>query len=167
MKSIVSLLILILIFGCSTKKSDKELFDEAKKDLKENKVPEAVIAFEQIVKEHSESKLAPEALSELASIYQNKQDKSITEEENLEKAVTLFKQIHDEYPESEYAPSGLFMSAFISANDLKRFQEATLLYKQFLKEYPDNDLAASAQAELDNMGLSPEEILKNNMAKEK
>jgi TolA-binding protein len=167
MKSIVSLLILMLIVGCSTKKSDKELFDAAKKDLKENKVPEAIIAFEQVVKEHSESKLAPEALSELASIYQNKQDKSISEEENLEKAVSLFKRIHDEYPESEYAPSGLFMSAFISANDLKKFNEATLLYKQFLKEYPNNDLAASAQAELDNMGLSPEEILKNNMAKEK
>jgi TolA-binding protein len=167
MKSIVSLLILILIVSCSTKKSDKELFDKAKRDLKENKVPEAVMAFEKVVNEHSESKLAPEALSELAAIYQNKQDKSISEEENLVKAVSLFKRIHDEYPKSEYAPSGLFMSAFISANDLKKYEEATSLYKQFLQEYPDNDLAASAKAELDNMGLSPEEILKNNIAKEK
>jgi hypothetical protein len=59
------------------------------------------------------------------------------------------------------------MSAFISANDLKKYKEATALYKQFLQEYPDNELTSSAQAELDNMGLSPEEILKNNIAKEK
>jgi TolA-binding protein len=167
MKSILSLLILALIVSCSSKKSDKELFDEAKKDLKENKVPEAIIAFEEVVNEHSDSKLAPEALSELAALYQNKQDKSISEVDNLQKAASLFKRIHDEYPKSEYATSGLFMSAFISANDLKKYKEATSLYKQFLQEYPDNDLAASAQAELDNMGLSPEEILKNNMAKEK
>ena len=39
-------------------------------------------------------------------------------------------------------------------------RDATVIYQQFLKEYPDNELAASsAQAELDNMGLSPEEIL--------
>jgi TolA-binding protein len=167
MKLILSLLILFLVVGCSSKKSDKELFDEAKKDLKENKIPEAVSAFDQLISDYSGSNLAPEALSQLASIYQNKQDKSISEEENLEKAVSLFKRIHDEYPKSEYAPSGLFMSAFISANELKKYKEATALYKQFLQEYPDNELTASAQAELDNMGLSPEEILKNNIAKEK
>jgi TolA-binding protein len=167
MKSILSLLILLLIVGCSSKKTDKELFDEAQKNLKENKIPEAVTAFDQIAAEYSESKLTPEALSRLASIYQNKMVKSLSEKENLEKAVEIFKRIHDKYPKSEYAASGLFMAAFISANDLKKYEEATSLYKQFLKEYPDNDLAASAQSELDNMGLSPEEILRNNVAKEK
>ena len=167
MKSILSLLVLILFVSCSSKKSDKELFDEAKKNLKENKISEAVTGFDQLVNDYSDSKLAPEALSQLASLYQNKLVKSLSEQENLEKAISLFKRVHDEYPKSEYAPSGLFMAAFISANELKKYDEATALYKQFLKEYPDNDLAASAQAELDNMGLSPEDILRNNVAKEK
>ncbi|MCW9065762.1 MAG: hypothetical protein OQJ78_05645, partial [Ignavibacteriaceae bacterium] len=70
------------------------------------------------------------------------------------------------YPSSEYAPSGLFMAGFISANELNNYEAATIIYQQFLKEYPNNELAASAQAELDNMGLSPEDILKKNMAKE-
>jgi hypothetical protein len=59
------------------------------------------------------------------------------------------------------------MAGFINANELKNFDEATSLYKQFLMEYPNNELASSAQAELDNMGLSPEEILQNNLANEK
>ena len=59
------------------------------------------------------------------------------------------------------------MAGFISANELNNFDEATSIYKQFLKEYPDNELAASAQAELDNMGLSPEEILQKKLANEK
>lgn len=59
------------------------------------------------------------------------------------------------------------MAGFINANELQNYDEATKLYKQFLVEYPNDELAASAQAELDNMGLSPEEILMKNMAKEK
>jgi TolA-binding protein len=167
MKYILSLLVLIVLFSCSSKKTDKELFDEAKKNLTENKIPEAVTGFDQLVSDYPDSKLAPEALSQLASVYQNKMVKNLSEQENLEKAVSLFKEVHDKYPDSEYAPSGLFMAAFISANDLKKYEEATSLYKQFLKEYPNNDLAASAQAELDNMGKSPEEILRNNVANEK
>jgi len=167
MKSIITLLTLLLIIGCSTKKSDKELFDEAQKNLKEDKIPEAVMAFEELVNDYDDSELTPEALSQLGSLYQNKQIKSLSEKENLEKAITIFKKLHDEYPSSSYAPSGLFMAGFIYANELQNYEEAEFLYKQFLSEYPDDDLAPSAQAELDNLGLSPEEILQKNMAKEK
>ena len=152
--------------AATSKKSDKELFDEAQKNLKEDKIPEAVIAFEELVSDYSDSELAPEALSQLAGLYQNKLIKSMSEKENLEKAIALFKKLHDEYPTSSYAPSGLFMAGFIYANEMQRYEEATVLYKQFLKEYPNDELAASAQAELDNMGLSPEEILQKNLAKE-
>ena len=122
MKSIIAFLMLLLFFGCSSNKSDKELFDEAKLILKEQKYPEAVVSFEELINDHSESELAPEALSQLASIYQNKQIKSLSEEENLEKAIELFKKLHDNYPSSEYAPSGLFMAGFISANDLQNYE---------------------------------------------
>lgn len=166
MKSIIVFLTLLLLFGCSAKKSDKELFDEAKSNLKDQKYPEAVMSFEELIKDYPESNLAPEALSETASIYQNKQIKNLSEKENLEKSIELFKKIHEDYPKSEYAPSGLFMAGFMYANDLKNYEAATAIYKQFLKEYPDNELAASAQAELDNMGLSPEEILSKKIAKE-
>jgi len=167
MKSIISLLTFFLIVGCSSKKSDKELFDEAQINLKEDKIPEAVMAFEELINDHSDSELTPEAISQLASLYQNKRIKSLSEKENLEKAITLFKKLHDEYPKSSYAPSGLFMAGFIYANELQNYKEAEALYKQFLSEYPENELAPSAQAELDNLGLSPEEILLKNMAKEK
>lgn len=166
MKSIIALLSLILIVGCSTKKFDKELFDEAQKNLKEDKIPEAVMAFEELITDHDDSELTPEALSQLGSLYQNKLIKSLSERENLEKAITIFKKLHDEYPTSSYAPSGLFMAGFVYANELQNYKEAEALYKQFLSEYPENELAPSAQAELDNLGLSPEEILQKNLAKE-
>jgi hypothetical protein len=35
----------------------------------------------------------------------------------------------------------------------------------FIEKYPDHELAASAKEELENMGLTPEEILQKNLAK--
>ncbi len=166
MKFIAVFIMLFLLVSCGSKKSDKELFDDAQRNLKEDKIPEAVIAYEELISNYSESNLAPEALSQLASVYQNKRIKSLSEKENLEKAVMLFKKIHTDYPQSSYAPTGLFMAGFISANELKNFDQATEIYNQFLKEYPDHDLIVSAKAELENMGLTPEEILKKNLAKE-
>ena len=34
-----------------------------------------------------------------------------------------------------------------------------------METFPDHELAASAKEELDNMGLTPEEILRKNIAK--
>jgi TolA-binding protein len=166
MKSLIIFLTLFLFISCSTKKTDKELFDDAKKNLTEKNIPEAVLSFDKLIEEYPESNLTPEALSELAAIYQNRQVKSLSDTENLEKSVQLFKKLHDDYPNSEYGPSGLFMAGFICANELNNYEEAKAIYQQFLMEYPDNELAPSARAELDNMGLSPEEILQRNMAKE-
>ena len=46
------------------------------------------------------------------------------------------------------------------ADDLMKYDEATSSYNLFLEKYPSHPLAVSAKEELDNMGLSPEEILK-------
>jgi hypothetical protein len=51
------------------------------------------------------------------------------------------------------------MSGFILANDLKSYNEATASFSLFLQKFPNNELASSAREELENMGLTPEEIL--------
>ena len=84
----------------------------------------------------------------------------------LQEAAKLFRQIYDDYPESEFAPMGLFMSGFVLANELNMYNEATENYKLFLEAFPDDKLAASAKEELDNMGLTPEEILQKNLARQ-
>lgn len=149
----------ILLFACS-KTSDQQYLDQANKLLKENKVTEAVTSFESLLKEYPESNIAPKALEQLATIYQNQMVKNISSEESLDRAQKYFRKVYDKYSQSEEAPKSLFMSSFILANDLKRYDHATLSYKLFLEKYPNNALASSAKDELDNMGLSPEEILK-------
>ena len=166
MKKLFSIFILLILLGCGEKKSVDELMTLANTNLNENKVPEAVLLFEEIIDEYPESDKAPEVLSRLASIYQNKMIKSLSDTESLEKAVSLFRKIYDDYPESSQAPTGLFMSGFVLANELNNYDKATETYNLFLENYPTHELATSAKEEVENMGLSPEEILKKNLAKE-
>ncbi len=158
-KYLFLVLIPLLIISCS-KTSDQEYFDQAKKLLEEKKTTEAVKSLEALVNEYPDSEIAPAALVQLAQIYQNQLDKNIKPAESFEKAEKYFMQVYEKYPDSEEAPKALFMSGFILANDLQNYDKATTSYNLFLEKYPSHPLAASAKEELDNMGLTPEEILK-------
>ena len=158
-KSTVLLVLLtIIIAGCG-KKSDKDYYETAEKNMKENKVIEAVKSYEQVISEFPDSKLSIEATMKLATIYQNKMIDSLSGMQSYKKAVVLFKQVYNKYPNSEQAPTALFMAGFVEANNLYNFSEATKTYQLFLDKYPTHQLALSAKEELNNMGRSPEDIL--------
>ena len=159
-------LLSLLLFACSSEKSPDELMKEAETFTNNKKIPESVTAYETLIKDFPDDSLAPEATFNLATLYQNKLVKNLTEEESLRKAVEIFQSIHKKYPNSSKAPMGLFMSGFILANELKDYNSATDVYNLFLKEYPDNELATSTKEELDNMGLTPEEILQKKIARQ-
>ncbi len=148
----------VLFSGCS-KKSDVEYMDTAANSVKQNNIPQAVEAYENLIREYPQSPKAPDAMFQLATLYQNKLVKNISEQESLNKAVEIFKNVFDKYPGSQIAPKSLFMAGFILANDIHDFNQATTIFNLFLQKYPNNELAASAKEELNNMGLSPEEIL--------
>lgn len=156
----------VLIISCS-KTTDNEYLDNGTIQLDQKKVSEAIISFQTLIDDYPESPLAPEAMLKIAQIYQNKLDTALTGGASLKKAIDTYKMIFQKYPQSQQAPSSLFMAAFILANDLKNYNEATEVYNLFLKNYPDNKLAASAKEELENMGLTPEEILEKKISSHK
>jgi TolA-binding protein len=168
MKIIIGFLSLSIFFliGCADKKSAEDLFNEGEKNLEESKIPEAVSSYETLINEYPNDKLAPDATARLASIYQNKQVKNVPETQSLLKSVELFRSVYEKYPNSEQAPMGLFMAGFVEANELNDYDAATKTYNLFLETFPDHELATSAKEELDNMGLTPEEILKKNITRE-
>jgi TolA-binding protein len=158
-KYLALVLFTILVIACS-KTSDQDYFNQAQTLLKEKKTAEAIKAIETLIKEYPESKIAPKALVQLAGIYQNQMVEKLKPAESFNQAQKYFYQVYEKYPDSEEAPQSLFLSGFILANDLKDFDKATSHYNLFLSKYPSHSLAVSAKEELDNMGLSPEEILK-------
>ena len=162
---ILSLLLIALAFAGCSKKSDEYYMEQAKSAAEKNNIQEAVTAYQNLVKEYPQSPKAPEAIFQLATLYQNKMVKedNLTDTQSLEKAVELFRSIYDKYPQSDIAAKALFMSGFIQSNELKQFPEATSTFNLFLQKFPNNDLASSAKEELNNMGLTPEQILKKKV----
>ena len=90
----------------------------------------------------------------------------MSETGSLKKSVELFKGMYEKYPKSEQAATGIFMAGFVEANELHDYDAATITYNSFIKLFPNHELITSAKEELDNMGLTPEEILQKNIARQ-
>ena len=80
-------------------------------------------------------------------------------------AEQLFIAAMDKYPKHEKTAKALFMLAFCYENTLGEQAKAGERYKEFLVKYPNDKLAASAQASLQNLGKTPEELVKEFEAK--
>ena len=74
------------------------------------------------------------------------------------KAIELFAKVHDEYPPSEKTAMALFLEAYVYENQLKDLDKARGLYSQVAMENPNTRLASDAQACIENLGLSDEEL---------
>ena len=158
MKSYFVIFLLILfVAGCA--KNEKVQFEEATSLVQAKKYKEAITSFENIAKEFPTSDFAPDALYQIAKLYQAGVVPEIDQIQSQQKAVEFFQKVFVNYPKYESAPAALFMSGFILANNLGNYNEATITYKKFLEAYPTNEFADDAKGELDNMGLSPEEII--------
>ena len=160
MKTFFILIITILIFsGCSSK-TDKEYLQAAKTNVKGDNISEAIEAYQTLVDKYPKSDLAPEALYEMAALYQNNLVKNLSKKESLQKSVQIYRSVYDKYPKSKKAPMALFMSGFILANELNNYDAASKTYNLFLKKFPHHELSTSAKEELKHLGLSPDQILK-------
>lgn len=160
-----ALILAFVLFGCS-KKTDQNYLDLGNASVGQKNYDAAVESYQKLVDNYPESQIAPEAIFKMATLYQNfmikkvpSTNQNLTPDESLHRAVSLFRSVYDKYPQSVIAPKCLFLSGFIQANDLKDFKNATLTFNLFLTQYSNNELVTSVKEELENMGLTPEEIL--------
>lgn len=156
-----SILFLLLILVACSKNYEKNII-EADKLIDQKDFKKAVELLKEAASSNDE-KISSVALRKLGVIYQQNSLPEVDYKESQKIAQQYFYQVFEKFPKSSEAPKSLFMSAYILANELKQFDKATKQYNLFLENYPDDELAASAKIELENIGLSPEEILKKNI----
>ncbi len=163
---ILSFLFTSIIFlnGCSSNSAEDHM-KTAQENIKQKNISEAVTNYESVVNEFPDSPQAPEALFQVATLYQNKMVKNVSDIDSYKKAEEMFRSVYNKYPQAKKAPMALFLSGFILANDLRNFKSATSTYTLFLEKYPEHELASSAKEELSNMGLSPDQILQKKTQK--
>jgi TolA-binding protein len=82
---------------------------------------------------------------------------------NLNKSkesLDLYNRIIYQYPDYEKAPECLFLMAYIYENNFQNYGKAKEIYEQFIQKYPTHDFADDASISIENMGKSPEELIR-------
>ena len=151
---------LIALSSCTTE--DKKLSEKIAKlekvmlapggQLDTIKANELVRSYESFAEQFPKDTLTPRYLQKAGEISMNTGKPM--------RSIEFFNRVLNDYPNYRKAPECLFMKAFVyetSLNDLKKAQET---YLEFLRKYPKHDFADDAQAMLDNLGKTPEVLVK-------
>jgi len=124
---------------------DKFTFDPVKANA-------VVASYDKFAKLHPQDEKTPEYLFKSGEIYRSLK--------KYQKAIDTYEHIYQNHPNFAKAPHSLFLMGFSYENDLKDTDKAKSAYDQFLKKYPDHELAKDVKFSLDNLGVSPEDIIK-------
>jgi TolA-binding protein len=77
-----------------------------------------------------------------------------------EMAINIYNRILKSYPDFKKAPECLFLKAYVYENNLGQLNKARVFYQEFIDKYPDNDFADDAEISIQNLGKSPEELIR-------
>ncbi|MFH1161644.1 MAG: tetratricopeptide repeat protein [bacterium] len=113
--------------------------------------------YQDYVNRYPGDSLAPGYLFKAATMLMNLQQGK--------KAVGLFAKFRATYPDHRNAPLCLFFTGYVQENIFGELGKAKATYTLFLKTYPNHDFADDAQASIDNLGKSPEEMIRQFEAK--
>jgi TolA-binding protein len=162
-RAFVFLFTVITIISCGTP-DDQDLYESAKENIDNEEYIDALADFRKLVDNFPKSKYRAEVYFELGKLYHGKIDKNLSEEDSYRQAIKYYESVYTNFPDDPNAPNALFMTSFLYANELGDLDSARDSYEMFLSKYPQHEMAASAKAELDNLGVSAEEILQRKLA---
>ncbi len=158
-------MILFVLFTACSKNPEKEKqdFETAKKDINDRKYKDAVVVLEKIAQEDPGGKYTPLALLETAKLYHNSLVPDIPRPESINKAIKNYKLVFNNFPQDSTAELALFLTGFMFSNDLDQYDSAKIYYEMFLERYPKSKFVGSVKLELENFGLTPDEILEKKL----
>lgn len=81
-------------------------------------------------------------------------------------AVQYFEQAYS-YKDFDKAPDALFLKGFVYESVLNDTANARKTYEEVITKYPDSHLANDAKASIENMGKTPEELIREFEKKNK
>lgn len=154
----------IIIFTACNSETDKDLFESAGEMYKAKNYAGAASEYEKLLTQFPNSSYSEDCYFALAGIYQMEKIPNLKKEVAMNKAVNYLQKYYSKFPNKERTPKVLFMIGYIRANELKDYDSARLSYNEFLSRYPQHELASSVKLELENLGKTPEQILRKNNA---
>ena len=159
MKKIIVLLLIAGFFvGCNSNDPAKRIEKLEKQVLTIDKAidPEVasdlVSAYCDFADANPEDAMAPEYLFKAVDVSMNINEPQRT--------ISIIDRLLKEYPDYPRTQAALFVKAFIFENKYGNLDMAKKLYEQYLEMYPNGEFANDCRASIENLGLSPEELVK-------
>jgi outer membrane protein assembly factor BamD (BamD/ComL family) len=82
-------------------------------------------------------------------------------------AIELFDRIMNDYPKFAKVADCLFLKAFVYDDKMKDYNKAREAYQAFLNKYPTHPFAESAKASIQNLGKTPDQLIRDFEAKQR
>ncbi len=76
------------------------------------------------------------------------------------RAILLYDRVITEYPDFRKVPECFFLKGYVYENFLGDLNSAKAIYLKFIELYPDNEFADDAEVSIQNLGKSPEELIR-------
>ena len=80
--------------------------------------------------------------------------------EGPQKAIDIADIMIEQYPDFEMTPMAVFLKGFVYENMMTDYDKALDTYHQFLERYPNSPLVNDVKSTIENVGLTPEELIK-------
>lgn len=80
-------------------------------------------------------------------------------------AVNILDSLERLYPDYKYMPDVLFFKGYVQESMLNDISAARKTYQVFLRKFPNHKLVPQVEFSIENLGKSPDELVKEFMAK--
>ena len=80
--------------------------------------------------------------------------------EGPQRAIDIADVMIEQYPDFEMTPMAMFLKGFVYETMMNDNEKALDTYHQFLERYPNSPLVNDVKSTIENVGLTPEELIK-------
>lgn len=163
------LLLFLLLLGLGACKPSKEklseqitamenrLFSPDAQGLSQASVDSLIASYESYASRFPDDAGTPDYLFKAAGIAMNTG--------NGARAIELYDRLMAGYAAHPKAELALFFKGYVQENLMKNLEQAKETYLLFIEKFPDNEFADDARASIDNLGKTPEQMIREFEAK--
>lgn len=161
MKKIFFLLFAALIMSsCHTKMSVEKIKELESKvftkdaDINKEDVIQLIDAYVLFAEQNPDDTQSPDFLFKALDVSVG------TKAANPQRSIEIANLLTEKYPDFEMSPMALYLKGFVYENMLSDLNNAEIAYRQFVERYPENPMIEDVKATIENLGLSPEELIR-------
>lgn len=159
-KILLSLLVALMMLSCNKmpsaekiKKLESQLVNEGG-SLNMEVAAELVDIYLLRAENKPEAATAPEDVFKALDISVN------LNFDNPQKTIEIADIMINQYPDYAWTPMAMFIKGFIYESRMNDKTKAIDVYNQFIERYPDNELIENVKSTLENIHLTPEELIR-------